>query len=134
MVAALSALVADLQNDGFAVSTAVVPTGSGRRPEKLEEIVRVHALMHAAEGHFYRDVVAAACEAVGLSVTRTPERELRAAAAARLEIDEAGLDEQLKAMGARLGARLGPRTRSWRSWRGGWRWREPRVCRRGFCR
>jgi len=102
-VADLAGLVADLQNAGFDIAAAVVPTGAGRRPETLEEIVRVHALMHAAEGHFYRDVVAAACETVGLPVVRTPERELAARMAARLGIDQPALDERLKAMGARLG-------------------------------
>jgi hypothetical protein len=102
-VAELAGLVADLQGTGLSIAAAVVPIGSGKRPERLEEIVRVHALMHAAEGHFYRDVVAAACETVGLRVIRTPEKALPAQIAARLGIDDAALDERLKAMGARLG-------------------------------
>lgn len=63
----------------------------------------MHSRQHAAEGTFYRDVVAGACEAVGLSVRRVVERELPTLAGARLGLDPASLAARLKAIGAVLG-------------------------------
>jgi hypothetical protein len=99
----LSALVADLQSDGLAIRAAVVPSGTARLPEDLGEILRVHSRQHAAEGNFYRDVVAAACESMGLAVRRVVERDLPELTSDRLGLDRASLDERMKALGASLG-------------------------------
>jgi len=99
----LSGLIADLQADGLAVRTAVVPSGTGKLPDDLSEILRVHSRQHAAEGEFYRDVVAGACESMGLEVRRLAERELPKRMAERLGVDEAALDARLKSIGAALG-------------------------------
>jgi hypothetical protein len=60
--------------------------------------------MHAAEGNFYRDVVATACEGLGLATHRAVERELPALVCDVLEIGQSTLTARLKEMGARLGA------------------------------
>ena len=96
-------LIADLQGDGVGVRIAAVPTGRARRPEKLEDILRAHSSIHAAEGNFYRDVVAAACGVVGLEVQRVVERDLPAGVCALLRMDEPLLEARLKQMGATLG-------------------------------
>jgi hypothetical protein len=61
----------------------------------VAEIVRVHSLMHAAEGVLYRDVVAAACRELGLDVIRTLERDLPETAGLVLEMDPAALTARL---------------------------------------
>jgi len=99
----LSGLVADLQGDGLVVRKAVVPSGTARLPDDLAEILRVHSRQHAAEGNFYRDVVAGACAAMGLAVRRVAERELPDLMQGRLGVDRASLDERMKAMGTALG-------------------------------
>ena len=99
----IGALLADLQRDGVSVRLAVVPSGNPAVPERVEEIVKSHSRMHAAEGNFYRAVVAAACSQLGLEVQRVPERDLPALTRAHLRIDEAALEARLKAMGAALG-------------------------------
>lgn len=99
----LSGLIVDLQADGLAVRTAVVPTGTAKLPDDLNKILRVHSRQHAAEGNFYRDVVAAACETMGLEVHRVVERELPDLTRDRLGLDRATLDERMKAIGAALG-------------------------------
>jgi hypothetical protein len=81
----------------------VTAAATAKLPAKLEDIVRVHARMHAAEGDFYRDVVADACEAAGLEVRRVVERELPALVCDLLRIDPAALKARLRTMGAALG-------------------------------
>ena len=49
---------------------------SGRALPSLEKILASHALIHAAEGEFFRKVVADACEACHVPVMRFREREL----------------------------------------------------------
>jgi hypothetical protein len=99
----IGGLIADLQADGVAVRLAVTAAGTAKLPEKLEDILRVHARMHGAEGSFYRDVVAAACAALGLEVHRVVERDLPGLACAALGVDTAALEAKLKTMGAALG-------------------------------
>jgi hypothetical protein len=100
---AIGDLLAALRVDGEAPLRAVVPAGGGRAPERLEDIVRSHSAMHAAEGEFYRNVVAASCEAVGLAVTRVIERELPSLAADALGESVEAVKARLQAMGQRLG-------------------------------
>ena len=100
--AGIARLLELLQRDGLTVRVAVAPTG-GKKLPPLAEIVRVHTQQHAAEGEFYRDVVAAACAALGLAVTRPVEREIIPLACDRQGLDRAGLDARLKQMGAALG-------------------------------
>ena len=96
-------LLADLQRDGVSVRIAAVPAGTAKLPGKLEDILRVHALMHAAEGTFYRDVVASACGALGLEVLRIIERDTPSRMCTLLGIDKSSLETRLKDMGATLG-------------------------------
>ncbi len=72
----IAALLAHLRGDSVSVGIAVIPGSRPRLPDSVAEIIRVHSLMHAAEGVFYRDVVAAACRDLGLDVIRTLERDL----------------------------------------------------------
>jgi hypothetical protein len=101
--AGLSVVLEVLRKDGVQVRCAVAPTG-GRKLPPLADIVRVHTMQHAAEGEFYRDVVAAACEGLGLEVRRPVERELIALTCDKLGIERGRLDSILKDMGAALGS------------------------------
>jgi hypothetical protein len=100
--AGVGAFLQLLRRDDLDIRLAVVPSG-GRKLPSLAEIVRVHTLQHAAEGEFYRDVVAAACAALGLEIRRPVERELIALAADRLAVGRPALEATLKRMGAALG-------------------------------
>jgi len=99
----IGALLEDLKRDGVAVAVAVVPEAINKLPEALEDILKVHARMHAAEGDFYRAVVATACARVGLAVHRAVERELPALAADHLGVNIAAVETRLRTMGATLG-------------------------------
>jgi hypothetical protein len=99
----IGALLADLQRDGLSVGRAATAAATAKLPERLEDILRSHAMMHTAEGSFYRDVVAAACISVGLQVERVVERELAALVGDRLGESPAAVEARLKGMGAALG-------------------------------
>ena len=96
-------LVADLRRDSVTIRDAVVPSGTAKPPEALADILRVHARMHAAEGNFYRDAVAAACDALGLRVHRVTERDLPSTLGKAVGVDAAALEARLHALGATLG-------------------------------
>jgi len=99
----IAAFVADLRRDGVTVRIAVVPEAVNKLPEKLEDILKVHARMHAAEGNFYRAVVAQACAVTGLEVRRVVERELPALVCDLLGVKPPALEARLKEMGRTLG-------------------------------
>lgn len=99
----IGAMVEDLKRDGVAVAVAVVPEAVNKLPEALEDILKVHARMHAAEGDFYRTVVATACTRLGLTARRAVERELPALAADHLGLSIGAVEARLKTMGAALG-------------------------------
>jgi hypothetical protein len=99
----IATLIADLKGAGVLVRVAATAAASTKVPEKLEDILGSHARIHAAEGNFYRDVVAQGCSAVGLDVRRLVERELPALTSDLLGIKAPMLNARLKEMGAALG-------------------------------
>ncbi|HEY1561519.1 MAG TPA: hypothetical protein VGF71_11590 [Caulobacteraceae bacterium] len=101
--AGVTRVVDSLTREGHRPWIAVVPTGGRRIPAKVAEIIRSHTMQHAAEGEFYRDVVAAACAELGLEVRRPVESDVVALACDHLGWDRAALNGRLKAMGSGLG-------------------------------
>ncbi len=76
-------------------------TASGRVLPDLRSILASHALIHAAEGEFYRDAMAHACEQENVAVSRVKEREVERWTAAR--VGEKTLKSTLAAIGQKLG-------------------------------
>ena len=99
----IGAVLADLRRGGVSVRLAATPAGTAKLPDALEDILHAHSRIHAAEGTFYRDVVAAGCAGAGLEVRRVVERELPALVCDLIDIKPAELDARLKAMGVALG-------------------------------
>jgi hypothetical protein len=77
---------------------------SGRALPELAAILASHALIHTAEGEFFRDAIAAASRERKLPVYRIKERELFEACATQLKLSRAELDRQLSDWGKLLGA------------------------------
>jgi hypothetical protein len=100
---AVAALLAELRGRGLEPVAGAVLVGADRPLPALETILRSHALVHAAEGAFYRQVIGLACEACRLPAARVPARDLvdRAARTVRLPEDEVLglLDEAGRASG-----------------------------------
>ncbi len=99
----LDQVLAHLGRDGVTVRVAVVTAGSSKVSDRLEDILKTHSRIHAAEGNFYRDVVVAACEGAGLEVRRVVERDAPGLLAERLGLGVAALQVRMTEMGARLG-------------------------------
>ncbi len=83
--AAVSAL-----KEGKAVVTAGILFAAGRALPDLAAILRSHALIHTAEGEFYREVLTRACEACSLPVTKVKERDAWAAEDVQRRINALG--------------------------------------------
>lgn len=99
-----------LAEAGYAVTGAGILTASGRALPDLEKILQSHALIHAAEGEFFRDVLADACAARLVRVSKFREREVAERGDLTERVREMGLglgppwrqDEKLAAMAAWL--------------------------------
>ena len=78
-------------------------TASARKLPELEAILASHALIHAAEGEFYRDAVATAAARIAVPVHRVRERELELTADSILR---SGPDRKAKL--ERFGREVGP--------------------------
>jgi hypothetical protein len=70
---AIRALTACLD---YNVDGAAILFASGRPLPDLAAILRSHALIHTAEGEFFREVLVSACQQCGLQVMRIKERDL----------------------------------------------------------
>lgn len=96
-------LLAAVSCNGIKISSACVAGGNSKLPDSLAEILAAHSRIHTAEGAFYRDALAEACEQEGLRVERVPERDLWRSAAAALALSEEQLREHLALMRKRIG-------------------------------
>jgi len=101
---ALRVLTANASSAGAQVRAAGILDASGRSGASLEAILASHALIHTADGNHFRAALAQQCEALGLSVTRIPQREL----AARANEVLGRTPQQLATTVAALGQGLGP--------------------------
>lgn len=87
-LAAIREVVEELNS--YEVAGAAILLASGRPLPKLPDILASHALIHTAEGEFFRRVVRNACEGLGIGVTGIRERELGEGSALQREIANLG--------------------------------------------
>jgi len=78
---AMDSLLIQLRQDGLTVVRAGILFGSGRSLPPLPAILRSHALIHTAEGEFFREVLLAASAHCALQVTKVRECDLWGTAA-----------------------------------------------------
>ena len=100
---ALRALIAELGAQGYDVRQCGVILGSGPPTKSIAETLASHALIHAAEGQFFREMVLNASQDCGLSIAVIRERELWARAAAELGVSAPELERRLTEMGRPVG-------------------------------
>jgi hypothetical protein len=74
---------------------------SGRTLPDIASVLASHSLIHAAEGEFYRDAIARACEREMVAVSRVKERDVESWTAAR--VGEHTLRSTMTAFGKALG-------------------------------
>lgn len=90
-LAAIRGIVENLRDRQYRVVGSAVLLASGRPLPSLSKILASHALIHTAEGEFFRRTFREACERLAIHVTEFREREL---------------DEHAKAVFGRAGAPL----------------------------
>ena len=66
----------ELRKRKYRVTGTAVLRASGRPLPPLSKILASHALIHAAEGEFFRDIIVKACNGLDLAVTGIRERDL----------------------------------------------------------
>jgi hypothetical protein len=88
---------------GRAIGACGMLLASGRPLPELAAILASHALIHTAEGEFFRDAIAAASQERKLPMYRIKERELFNVCAAQLKRSSAELGQQLSEWGRLLG-------------------------------
>jgi hypothetical protein len=101
---ALKDAVAVLADEGYRVTGAAVLLGSGKPLPELAKILSAHPLIHTAEGVFFREALKSACTACGLAAVGVKEREVVGQCAAALGIPVSRVPDRLAAMGKALGA------------------------------
>jgi hypothetical protein len=100
---ALEAMVARLMQAGRRVIGTGIIFASGRSLPALEMTLRSHALIHTAEGEFFREVLVQASEHCGLPVTRVKEREAWDRGEASLRLSSEDLQKLISELGRSLG-------------------------------
>jgi hypothetical protein len=101
--AAVGKIIEELDKRGYRVSASVILMASGRALPSLAQILASHALIHAAEGEFFRAIVHKACEDIGIAVTRLLERELEQRAKEVLGNRANQTKQRISSCGKRLG-------------------------------
>lgn len=101
--AAIAELAAELRASGLEPVAARVVSGGERPLPPLEAILRSHALVHAAEGELYRNVILRAAAACNIPTARVPATDLRADAARAAGFTEARVASTLSAIGKASG-------------------------------
>jgi len=100
---AVQSIIKDLDKQGHYLAAAAVLCASGRPLPDLKGILASHALIHAAEGEMFRDVLIRASGECGLSLMKIKERELMAKASGSTGLSEARLQHYLQSIGKQLG-------------------------------
>lgn len=101
---ALQAMIGDLRGKGCEAAACGVILGSGRSLPALEAILASHALLHTAEGEFYRQALVEASRSCGLRLVGVKERNAYEEGAAQLGISA----DELRRRVAELGRGIGP--------------------------
>jgi len=102
-VRAFRGTIGSLRRDGHEVVGCGLLLASGRALPGLAEVLASHALIHAAEGEMYRDVLRRAGEHLSLRVTGVRERDVLARAAEATGRPASELQRRVAEMGRALG-------------------------------
>jgi hypothetical protein len=101
--AALRDCVDELRRRHFSVVGAAVLLASGRKLPNLSKILASHAMIHAAEGEFFRNVFTKAGEELGISVTGFRERDVVECIATAYRQQGTRLERQVSTLGRFVG-------------------------------
>jgi len=102
-LAAVRDVVGELRGRQYRVVGSAVLPASGRPLPPLSKILASHALIHAAEGEFFREAFSKACEGLDLSVTGFRERNLDECVQATFGKAATRMCQQISTFGRSLG-------------------------------
>ena len=91
------------QRRGHRVFACGILLGSGRPLPTVAAILASHALIHTAEGEFFRNLVSDACNQHELQVIGVKEKELLGRCNAELRMSQDRLEQHLSSIGRALG-------------------------------
>jgi len=91
------------EGHGISLSGVCVIAASGRALPDLRTILASHALIHAAEGEFYRNALLSAADSLEIAADRLKGKDAAPQIAALLDCSEAALAQKLGAIGKRAG-------------------------------
>jgi len=100
---AVGETVAGLRAMGHEAVAGGLLLAAGRPLPGLRAILASHALIHAAEGELFRDVIRKASRRFGLGLTEVGERELEEKASRSLRLPSATLQRRVAGWGKALG-------------------------------
>lgn len=100
----LARLAAELRDLGFLLKSAAILLSSARQLPGLEEILASHALIHTAEGEFFRQAFRCAFEKLKIPVTGIRARDLDDSAAKTFGKSAPVIQKRIDGMGHSLGA------------------------------
>ena len=100
---AVRTAISDLRGRGLEVVGCGVILGSGRSLPALEAILASHAMLHTAEGEFYRQALVEAGKHCGLPVVGIKERDVYEQGAAHWHISVVELRSRIAALGRGIG-------------------------------
>jgi hypothetical protein len=99
----LARLAAELHDRGFLLKSAAILLSSARPLPDLEAILASHALIHTAEGEFFRQAFRCAFEKLKISVTGIRARDLEDSAAKAFGKSASAIQKRIDGMGRSLG-------------------------------
>jgi len=102
-LAAVRDVTGELRGRQYHVAGVAVLLASGRPLPPLAKILASHALIHAAEGEFFRQAFSKACEGLELSVTGFRERDLDECVQTTFGKTAARVRQQISTLGKSLG-------------------------------
>lgn len=106
-LAAARDVVGELLGRQYRVVGSGVLLASGRPLPLLSRILASHALIHAAEGEFFREAFSKACEGLDLSVTGFQERDLNERVQTTFGKATTRIWQEVSTLGRSLGPRAG---------------------------
>lgn len=101
---ALTGISAELRERGFLLKSAAILLSSARPLPDLDEILASHALIHTAEGEFFRQSFRSAFEKLKIPVTGIRARDLDDYAVKAFGKDASAIQKRIDEMGRSLGA------------------------------
>ena len=101
---AIRAAQTEATQQGFQITRVALLVASGRPLPELSKILASHSTIHTADGEFFRAALLHACAKSKLALTSIKERELLAAACAKLRRNSTALTSRLTKLGKPLGS------------------------------